>query len=159
MSVDSPWCTGPCPKPEPQTCHWYHHSRTASPSPCMTDRSTCLLLCHLHLPGQDICKELLIRVKGFCQTDTGGSDWIGRQGSQEGCWVRVVHHSQVSPNLGEIVFQCPHVRMSFQLRLGAEPEVLVDPIHPSVVFHLRHPVQGAPTCPNSLRAGVVWCCS
>ena len=60
--------------------------------------------------------------------------------------------------------------MSFQLRLGAEPEqlfgvslekielwpnnkqpeVLVDPIHPSVVFHLRNPVQGAPTCPVSI---------
>ena len=80
------------------------------------------------------------------------------------------HHSQVSPNLGEIVFQCPHVRMSFQLRLGAEPEqlfgvslekielwpkkkqpeVLVDPIHPSVVFHLRHPVQSTPTCPLNI---------
>ena len=25
------------------------------PSPCMTDKSTCLLQCHLHLPGQDTC--------------------------------------------------------------------------------------------------------
>ena len=32
------------------------------------------------------------------------------------------HHSQVGPDLSEIVFQCPHVRMSFQLRLGAEPK-------------------------------------
>ena len=40
--------------------------------------------------GEDICKELLVRVIGFCQADTGCSDWIGGQGCKEGCWIRIV---------------------------------------------------------------------
>ena len=40
--------------------------------------------------SKDIGKELLIGVKGFCQTDTRSGDRVGRQGCQEGCRVRVV---------------------------------------------------------------------
>ena len=31
-----------------------------------------------------------------------------------------------------------------------KPEVLVDPIHSSVVLQLRHPVQSTPTCPVNI---------
>ena len=40
--------------------------------------------------SKDICKELLVRVIGFCQTDTRSGDGVGRQWCQEGCRVRVV---------------------------------------------------------------------
>ena len=40
--------------------------------------------------SKDIGKELLVRVVGFCQTDTRSSDRVGRQWCQEGCRVRVV---------------------------------------------------------------------
>ena len=43
--------------------------------------------------GKYICKELLIGVVGFRQTDAGSSDWVGRQGCQEGGRVRVVLYS------------------------------------------------------------------
>ena len=40
--------------------------------------------------GKDIGKKLLVGVEGFCQTDTGRSDRIGRQRCQEGGRVRVI---------------------------------------------------------------------
>merc|ERR1719400_340844 len=49
--------------------------------------------------GKDVGKKLLVGVEGFCQTDTGRRDRIGRQRCQEGGRVRVIHHGQISPNL------------------------------------------------------------
>ena len=40
--------------------------------------------------GKDIGKKLLVGVEGFCQTDTGRRDRIGRQRCQEGGRVRVI---------------------------------------------------------------------
>ena len=28
--------------------------------------------------GKHICEELLVGIVGFCQTDAGSSDWVGR---------------------------------------------------------------------------------
>ena len=107
------------------------------------------------------------------------------------------HHSQIGPNLSEIVFQCPHVRRSFQLRLGAQPGSLVwiklsdqyikqwpqknlkflliqstpvlffslDTLSKALQLALltsHHKIsqilQKLRNQPDSLRAGVVWCC-